>query len=126
MKVTALIGAVAISFASTVSAADRTVTIEGPIQVITTPGDAGRTTYYIQDPQDVRYEIVVPPSELPKIQTVVTSSPATVLSFDGTVVDNEGGKSLNVTNWKTVTRTTSVTDELGRTRSVEQQTTTIK
>jgi len=106
-------------------AINRIVSIEGPVEVATSPSSTGQVVYWVQDPQHVRYQVVVPTADRERFAAIIEHEPTSVIQFDGTVVDSDSGKVLNVDSWKTVTKTTEVTDEYGNKKVIREHSTVV-
>jgi hypothetical protein len=105
-----------------VFALDKVVSIEGPVRIV--DRTATGATYYIETPEKIEYKLLVPPAESERFALMIKESPNPVVKLDGVVINNDGSQTLNVQNWKRVTRTTTTTDSLGNTS--QEKTTTIE
>lgn len=102
-------------------ALDKVVTIQGPVELVTSNTDGRHTAYWVKDAQQVRYQIVLPDAEQRRFETQVRTSPAAVIKFDGTLVDNDQ-RTLNVNSWETITTTTTTSGALGNTQKTRSTT----
>jgi hypothetical protein len=84
----------------------KTLTIEGPVEVVAGAPSDSSTTYIVQSPDQSRYQIVLPPSERDRLALAIKESPSAVIRFNGKVVEESGSPTLNVDRWERVTTTT--------------------
>ena len=107
------------------SAEEHIVIVEGPVEVVTSEELPGKAVYWIKDSQNVRYRVVLPEAERARLGKVIKDSPTSSVPFDGTVVNDDEQRVLNVRKWGTITTKTAETDENGNTRTFEKTTTSL-
>jgi hypothetical protein len=89
-------------------AAEKIITMEGPVTVTTMSSSQPAETYILEGPDHSSYTVVVPPEERIRLSKVIKEYPTTKFRFDGTVSDEEGGRHMfNVRRWERVTTTRS-------------------
>ena len=114
MKRLFLLSCIVLSSLSSTYALEKVVTIEGPVRVITSPSTPGTVAYWTEDAQHLKYKVILPELERGRFTSAIERDPTTLMRFDGTLVDDDAGRALNVTKWDAITTTTTVTDDQGK------------